>query len=180
MNKIKNDRKFVFLDRDGTIILDKHYLSDPNLIEFMPGAINGLLKLQQNNFSLLVVTNQSGIARGYFDLDAYNQVNERFEYLLAQEGIVLEAVYYCPHHPDDGCNCRKPRPGMALKAAKEHNIDFSHAFVLGDKSSDIGLAKQIGAKGILLSDGVNYSEPSATFVATNFTDAVGFIINYKF
>ena len=112
-------RLVALLDRDGTIIVDKVFLKDPDAIEFAPGAIEGLRLLRDAGFALVLVTNQSGVARGYFDEATVWRVHERLEAMLAAEGLRLAAIYYCPHGPNDGCACRKPAPGMALAAMRD-------------------------------------------------------------
>lgn len=148
-----NPRRFALIDRDGTLNVEKDYLSDPKDLELVPGAADGLRLLRQLGFGLVVVTNQSGIARGYFSLETLDAVHARLRDMLAAEGITLDGVYICPHGPDEDCDCRKPLPGMALKAAKEWGFDPKQAFVIGDKEADIGLGKAVGATTILVRTG---------------------------
>src|SRR6266568_4684844 len=112
-------KRLALLDRDGTVIVDKVYLKDPEGVEFAPGAIEGLRLLRDNGFALALVTNQSGIARGYFDEATLARVHERLAALLSAEGLTLAAIYFCPHGPHDACDCRKPQPGLALQALNE-------------------------------------------------------------
>jgi D,D-heptose 1,7-bisphosphate phosphatase len=139
-------RKAVFLDRDGTIIADKGYLSDPAEIAFLPGVIDALRQLQQMGYLLVVVSNQSGIGRGYFTEDRYLQVQEQFRQLLSRRGIKLDGIYYCPHGPEEACGCRKPAIGMALQAAADLNIDLAASCMVGDKDSDLEFGRNFGAK----------------------------------
>jgi D-glycero-D-manno-heptose 1,7-bisphosphate phosphatase len=106
-------RRLALLDRDGTIIVDKGYLKDPEGIEFARGAIEGLRLLRDASFTLAVITNQSGVARGFFDAATVERIHGRLQSLLAAQGLRLEAIYYCPHGPEEHCDCRKPRPGMS-------------------------------------------------------------------
>src|SRR5271154_5158737 len=125
-------RRLVLIDRDGTIIIDKVYLSDPDGIEFAPGAIEGLRLLREAGFALALITNQSGIARGYFDAATLERIHDRLQSMLAAEGLVLEAIYVCPHGPDDKCDCRKPAPGMALRAMRELEFRPDQVVLIGD------------------------------------------------
>ncbi len=146
--------KLVILDRDGTINVDKHYLSDPEALEILPGAIEGLQSMAEDGFRFGIATNQSGIGRGYFSVDTLDKINERLLGILSANNIVIEALAYCPHTPDDQCLCRKPRPGLANKIADDMNILLGDAtvIVIGDREGDIGLANNIGAKSIFLTD----------------------------
>ena len=159
MNKRK---KWVILDRDGTLIAEKHYLYDPEKVEIIPGVIDGLFKLIEYGYKLIVVTNQSGIGRGYYNKRDMDAVNSKISALLGKHKIEISGYYYCPHIPDAGCNCRKPEIGLVLKASKELHIDLSEIVcVIGDKRSDIGLAENIGVPSILVLTGhgpTEYSE----------------------
>jgi D-glycero-D-manno-heptose 1,7-bisphosphate phosphatase len=146
-------RRFVLLDRDGTINVERHYLSDPNQLALLPGAAAGLRALRELGLGLVVVTNQSGIARGYFDQDRLDAIHERLHELLGAAGVELDGIYVCPHGPDEGCPCRKPREGMALASARELGFRPEHAFVIGDKPCDIELGRRIGATRLLVRTG---------------------------
>ncbi len=146
-------RRFVLIDRDGTLNVERDYLSDPAGLELIPGSAEGLRLLRQLGLGLAVITNQSGIARGYFTLETLNSIHERLAKLLKTEGITLDGVYICPHGPDDDCDCRKPLPGLALQAAAELGFDPGQAFVIGDKAADVELGRAVGAKTILVSTG---------------------------
>lgn len=136
------------IDRDGTIIIDKVYLSDPEGIEFAPGAIEGLQLLRDAGFALVLMTNQSGIARGYFDLATLAQVHNRLQSMLAVHELRLEAIYFCPHGPADGCDCRKPAPGMVRKAMLDFGFQADQVVVIGDSDGDMGAAAAAGVKGV--------------------------------
>lgn len=150
--------RFVLLDRDGTLIVEKNYLAAPEGVELLPRAAAGLRRLADSGWGRLLLTNQSGVARGYFDLAAVDAVHRRLLELLAQAGTSLDGIYICPHAPEDGCDCRKPRPGMALQAAADWHFDPRTAVVIGDKASDIGLGRAIGAKTILVRTGYGATE----------------------
>jgi D-glycero-D-manno-heptose 1,7-bisphosphate phosphatase len=136
------------IDRDGTIIIDKVYLSDPEGIEFAPGAIEGLQLLRDAGFVLVLITNQSGIARGYFDLATLAQIHNRLQCMLAVNEVRLEAIYFCPHGPDDGCDCRKPAPGMVTKAMLDLGFAPDEVVFIGDSDADMGAAAAAGVKGV--------------------------------
>lgn len=172
---------FVLLDRDGTIIAEKNYLSDPAGVEILPGAAEGLKLLQQHGFGLVVVTNQSGIGRGYYSVQEMHAVNNRMATLLAESGIALDGIYYCPHVPEEKCDCRKPRPGMVLRAAAELGFIPAHAVVIGDKAADLGLARAVGALGVLVRTGYGAMQESKLdtppdMIADNLYDAAVYIL----
>lgn len=146
-------KRFVLLDRDGTIIVKKHYLSVVNDVELLPGAADALRKLKEMGLGLIITTNQSGVGRKYFDLDTLLKIHKRLEDLLFKEGVVLDDIYFCPHTPQDNCLCRKPNVKLIEKAAKKHNFDPKLCFVIGDNKADIGLGKNIGATTILVRTG---------------------------
>ncbi len=154
-------KKAAFLDRDGTIIFDAHFLDNPDKIEIIPGAVEAVKILRNAGFEIVVLTNQSGIARGYFGSETVEKINARMVEMFAEKGAEISAVYYCPHFTGGSvpefsveCSCRKPEPGMAIKAAGEHEIDLANSIVIGDKASDVQLAKNIGARGYLVRTGV--------------------------
>jgi histidinol-phosphate phosphatase family domain/HAD-superfamily hydrolase, subfamily IIIA len=146
-------RRFVLLDRDGTIIVERHYLSDPRQIEFLPGAVTGLRHMLGMGLGLVVVTNQSAVGRGFFDEAHLNLIHRRLYELLEAEGIHLEGIYFCPHTSEDDCCCRKPRPGLIKRAAKELDFDLHASFVIGDKPADIELGRQVRATTFLVRTG---------------------------
>lgn len=141
-------RRFALLDRDGTIIVDKVYLKDPDAITFVPGALEGLRLLRDAGFMLVLVTNQSGIARGFFDEATLARVHERLAAMLAAQGLRFEAIYYCPHGPQDSCDCRKPAPGMVLAAMRELGFRPDDAVFIGDSDADMGAAAAAGVRGV--------------------------------
>jgi D-glycero-D-manno-heptose 1,7-bisphosphate phosphatase len=168
MNNGEAPKRLALIDRDGTIIVDKVYLSDPNGIEFAPGAIEGLRLLRDSGFALVLMTNQSGIARGYFDLATLGRIHDRLQSLLAVNELKLEAIYFCPHGPADGCDCRKPAPGMVIKAMRDLRFRPDEVVVIGDSDGDMGAAAAAGVKGVrVAADG---KEP-AVGVAHDFLEA---------
>jgi D-glycero-D-manno-heptose 1,7-bisphosphate phosphatase len=148
----------VFLDRDGTIIHEKGYLSDPEAIELIPGAARAIRLINHLGLRTVVVSNQSGVARGYFPVSVVEQIDKKVQLLLGEGGASLDGMYYCPHHPDDGCTCRKPEPGMLQLAAGELRVDLSSSYMVGDKADDIGAVHRVGGKGILVLTGYGKGE----------------------
>ncbi len=153
-------RPAIFLDRDGTINVEKGYLIHLDDFEFLPGVPEALKKLQNAGFLLVIVTNQSGIARGYFSLEQVNKLHQYIILQLEQFGISLAGIYICPHHPTCGqgeylrdCECRKGKPGMLLKAAEDLNIDLRHSFMIGDKLADIEAGYAAGCSTYLVKTG---------------------------
>jgi D-glycero-D-manno-heptose 1,7-bisphosphate phosphatase len=146
-------RRYVLLDRDGTLIVERNYLARVEEIELLPNTLAGLRRLTQLNLGLVVVTNQSGIARGYFGWPEVHAIHEHLTRLFADNGVSLAGFYVCPHDPDEVCACRKPEPGLALTAAQELHFDPATAFVIGDKPCDIDLGKRLGATTFLVRTG---------------------------
>jgi D-glycero-D-manno-heptose 1,7-bisphosphate phosphatase len=150
----------VFLDRDGTLIEERNYLDRLDLIAPFPGVAAALTRLRDAGFALVLVTNQAGVARGYFDERFVRAAHVHLAELFARDGIVLDGYYYCPHHPEGAveayrrtCRCRKPAPGMVEEAARDLDLDVARSFVIGDKWLDVELAKNAGARGILVRTG---------------------------
>ena len=171
----------IFVDRDDTIMVDVKYCADPDLVRLIPGASEGLRALREAGYRVVIVTNQSGIGRGYFDAETLERVHNRLRDELRREGADYDAVYYCPHTPEEDCNCRKPKPGLLLKAASELNIDLGASYTLGDRDLDVRAGKAAGTKTILVSrtnrpDGSG-SDPLADFVAPNLADAARLILS---
>ena len=145
-------RRAAFLDRDGTIIVDRDYPGDPAAVELIPGAAAAIAHLRRAGLLVVMVTNQSGIGRGLITEADYLAVQARMEELLAAEGARLDAVYYCPHAPDraPACECRKPGIGLYLQAAREYGIDLATSFYVGDRMRDVTPAVALGGSGFLL------------------------------
>ncbi len=141
------------LDRDGTIIEDRHYLADAEGVTLLPGAAEGLRALADLGMRLVVVTNQSGVALGRIRPNELASVHARLRTLLLAEGVQLAGIFACTHHPDAGCPCRKPADGLARQAAQHLDLDLERALVAGDKNSDIGLGRRLGVPTFLLSTG---------------------------
>jgi len=143
----------IFLDRDGTLNPDPGYIQSPDQLELFLGVPEALGTLKAEGARLIVVTNQSGIARGFLSVEDLKRVHAKLRQLLDNAGVALDAIYYCPHHPADGCRCRKPETGMIEQAVREHGVDLSQSYVIGDHARDMQLAKRIGAKSIFVTTG---------------------------
>jgi len=140
----------VFIDRDGTMVLDKHYLADPTRLDIIPTVPEGIKRLNDAGIPVIIITNQSGVARGIFDEATLELIHQRLLEILEDRGAIIDDLYYCPHMPDAGCDCRKPKPGMMLKARKEHGFDLKRSYVIGDRMMDIEMAHSVGAIGVLV------------------------------
>jgi heptosyltransferase-2 len=153
----------IFLDRDGTLNEDPGYLKSASELKLLPGVAAALARLKAAGARLVVVTNQSGVGRGLFSLKDLEAVHARLEGLLEASDAALDAIYFCPHRPDDGCRCRKPATGMVDRAVAEFHVDLRRAYVVGDHASDIQLAKAAGAKSVLVTSG-NVDQQAVTML----------------
>src|SRR6185295_1013589 len=140
----------VFLDRDGTLNYDPGYLKVAAELKLLAGVGPALARLKGSGAKLIVVTNQSGVGRGMLTPKDLEAIHARLQGLLELEGAALDAIYFCPHHPDDGCRCRKPNVGMVERAVSELQLDLRRSYLIGDRERDIQLANRVGAKGILI------------------------------
>lgn len=182
-------RKAIFIDKDGTLIPDIPYNVDPKKITLSAKAADGLSKLQNSGFLLVIITNQSGVARGFFEEKELEAVRLKIETLLSVAQIDLSGFYFCPHHPDGiiseyaiNCKCRKPSNGLFVKAAKELSIDLSQSWMIGDILNDVEAGNKAGCKSILLNNGNetewkngNHREP--TYIAEDISQAADFILS---
>ncbi len=177
----------VFIDRDGTINVDVDHLSSPEQLHFIPRSIAAIRELNELQIKVIVITNQSGIARRYFSEDDVRAVHQAMSDELAKHGASVTDYFYCPHHPSDGfppyireCECRKPKPGMLLDAKKKYHLDLQHSFVVGDKCIDVQTGKAVGALSIQVSTGYGADEKEMCaadrdYFAEDLFDAVQFI-----
>ncbi|MBN2430296.1 MAG: D-glycero-beta-D-manno-heptose 1,7-bisphosphate 7-phosphatase [Acidobacteria bacterium] len=173
-------QKAVFLDRDGVVNEDREYVSRIEDFRFIDGVFEACRELQSMGYTLVIVTNQSGIARGLYSAERYHRLTEWMLAMLAEEGIDIAGVYYCPHHPDgvvaayrQDCRCRKPRPGMLLQAATELGLDLAHSVLVGDKEADVEAARNAGlALAILVRSGwpVNPATSRADVIVDSLRD----------
>jgi D-glycero-D-manno-heptose 1,7-bisphosphate phosphatase len=178
----------VFLDRDGTIIEEVGYIDTPDKIQPIAGADLAVKSFMDAGFKIIVVSNQSGVAHGYFDEDTVRLINNRLGESFASSGAIIDAFYFCPHHPDFGneeykkdCECRKPKPGMILRAVAEHKVDLSKSIMIGDKFTDVKTGKDLNLYSILVLTGFgkeqfqkiksNGLEPEPDFVAEDIYEA---------
>jgi D-glycero-D-manno-heptose 1,7-bisphosphate phosphatase len=153
-------KRAIFLDRDGTLNEEVGYIISPAQFSLFDFTAEAIRLINENNWRAIVVTNQSGVARGHFDESFLDRIHQSMIDSLRSSGAVLDAVYYCPHHPEIGdsryrieCDCRKPKPGMLLRAAKDFDLDLAECVVIGDRYGDIAMAHAAGAKGVLLKSG---------------------------
>jgi D-glycero-D-manno-heptose 1,7-bisphosphate phosphatase len=177
-------KRFAIFDRDGTLIVERNYLSDPAQVELIPGAAQALKTLSHAGIGLAIITNQSGIGRGYFSEQQLHAVHRRLEKLLAAFGVPLPPIYYCPHRPEDGCRCRKPRPGLLQRAGEELGFDPSDCFVVGDNVCDIELGRNVGAATILVRTGygrqlAQSGQVVADYIATDVAEASDMILSVR-
>lgn len=155
----------VFIDRDGTVSEEVGYVNHLSRYKLFSFTAEAIKRLNQANLKAILITNQAGVARGYFTEDLIWKVHEKLSLELANSGACLDGIYYCPHHPSAGeppyranCECRKPKPGLIYKAAQEHEIDLTRSFMIGDKYTDVELAQHIGIKGIMVMTGYGIGE----------------------
>lgn len=181
-------RRAVFLDRDGTLIRNQHYGCNPEAIEFLDGVLDGLKLLKDDGYLLVVVTNQSGIARGFFSEADLAEMHRRVGDLAAAHGVAIDAFYYCPHHPEGVipaysriCDCRKPRPGMLLRACADLDILPSASWLIGDILDDVEAGNRAGCRSVLIDVGTEAQpqipERTPSYVAASFADAVGYVLS---
>ena len=142
MAKARN--KAVFLDRDGTISRDVPYCSRPEDFDLLPMVAEAIKLLNDHGFKVVVITNQSGVGRGYFTEDMLARIHRKMLGELTKKGAVIDAIYYCPHHPNDNCECRKPKPAMILQAARDLDIDLRQSYFIGDSDLDVNAGKMAG------------------------------------
>lgn len=152
---MNSGRPAVFLDRDGTINVEVNYLHRVDDFVMIPGVAEAIARLNRDGWPVIVVTNQAGIARGLYDVAALEGLHAHLQQALAQHGAHIDAFYFCPHHPDftGPCTCRKPEPGMLLKAAEDHGIDLARSWLIGDSLGDIGAGRAAGCHTILVRTG---------------------------
>lgn len=155
-----NKRAAIFLDRDGVVIEEREYLSSPDQVHLLPGAAETIAALNRAGWCVVIVTNQSGIARGFFTPSALDRIHQRLQHLLWCYGAQVDGIYVCPHHPEADidiyrrqCHCRKPQPGLLLQAAEELGIDLSESWMIGDRVSDLEAGSAAGCRTVLVRTG---------------------------
>jgi D-glycero-D-manno-heptose 1,7-bisphosphate phosphatase len=184
-------RKAIFFDKDGTLIKDVPYNVDPAKVTYEPYAFESLRLLQQEGYTLIMVSNQSGIARGIFTEDKLAGLKHWLDQDFRRAGVTFEAFYFCPHHPCGivdkyaiECNCRKPAPGMLLKAAGDLNVDLTRSWMIGDILNDIEAGNRAGCRSILINNGnetewVGAPNRTPTALASNLWDACSIILSHN-
>lgn len=174
----------VFIDRDGTICEEVDFLDDISKLKLIKGSTEAIRMINHSGMKAVVITNQSGVGRGLFTEDFVKEIHETLKGIIRKEGAFLDGIYYCPHLPDSGCQCRKPETGMLNIAAKDMAIDLKRSYVIGDKAIDIELAHKVGAKSVMVKTGYGESELcrlsiSPDYVAGNILEAVKWILKDK-
>lgn len=181
--RITRTARAVFLDRDGTLNEEKSYVHDWKDWRWLPGVREGLARLQKMDYKLVIASNQSGIARGYYNAGQLRQLHARINEDLIKYGAQITAFYHCPHHPDytGDCSCRKPKPGMLLKAAGDLKLNLDQCWIIGDKASDAQAGIAAGCRPILLETGYGAREKNLLGpgipVCENFSEAVDLILS---
>lgn len=176
------------LDRDGTLIEEVGYLDRLDRIQLFPYTVDAVRLLNRAGYAVIIVTNQAGVARGYFDEPFVEETHRAIAARLAEGGAHVDAFYYCPHHPDGdvqayrvSCDCRKPQPGMIRRAAADHQLDLSRSFIVGDRAQDLEAGVAVGTRGVLVRTGYGYRHEDEAHrrgarVADNLMQAVSWIL----
>lgn len=181
-------RPVVFVDRDGTLNPDFHYLADPERIELLPGVSRGVAELRAGGFAVVCVTNQSGVARGLYTRDTVERIHARIQERLARAGTQIDRFYYCPHAPADGCACRKPKLALFLEAERELGLGRDGSGIIGDRWLDISVGAQLGLRKVLVPErGVEAEalaeflpgRPAPDYIATDFLDASRYLLKHR-
>ena len=173
-------KKTIFLDRDGVINKEVGYLYKIKEFEFIDGIFEACLSLINLNYQIIIISNQSGISRGYYTEDDYQKITKWMISQFKKKGVLIIDTYHCPHSPNSDCNCRKPKPGMFLNSNKKHSISFKNSWMIGDKETDIIAANKAGInKTILVRSGheINESKSMATFIIDSVKDVKNVIID---
>ncbi|MDI6731841.1 MAG: D-glycero-beta-D-manno-heptose 1,7-bisphosphate 7-phosphatase [Candidatus Margulisbacteria bacterium] len=180
--------KAVFMDRDGTIIEDVGYLNHPSNIQFIPGSIEAIKKLNAAGYKVIIITNQAGVARGLVSEDMLQTIDKALHKWILASHAHLDGIYYCPHHPEHGhypyrqaCECRKPHPGLIKRAQRDFDIDLSQSYMIGDKATDIEAGRRAGVKTTMVLSGrgseeKNHLKHPPNQFAENLLEAVNLII----
>jgi D-glycero-D-manno-heptose 1,7-bisphosphate phosphatase len=182
-----NKTAAVFLDRDGTINEEVGYLDHLEKFKMIPGTAEAIRRINVSGLKAVVVTNQSGIGRGFFSESFVREVHARLQEALKEKGAFIDAFYFCPHHPTEGkgayltsCDCRKPQPGLLLMAAEDLDLDLKRSYMVGDMPKDVETARKVGAKGILVKTGYGSQQAAEEvrpdYLAEDLLDAVNWIL----
>jgi len=168
-------RAAVFLDRDGTLIEDKGFLGDPNGVALLPTVVDALRLLAEHGYATIVISNQSGIARGVLDDAKVRRVNAEIVRRLEDDGLAIDGWYWCPHY-DEGCACRKPEPALVHRAVREHALTLAGAAMIGDRGSDVELGQRVGIPGIAVPGPLPYAGPEPDLRAQTLLEAAEWIV----
>lgn len=175
--------KAVFLDRDGTVVEERGYVTTPEMLVLLPGAARAIAEFRERGWKVFIASNQAGVAKGLITEDELAEINLRMMALLAEEGAALDGIYYCPHHPEGTaagyaveCDCRKPRPGLLERAASEHGLDLSECVMIGDSARDVEAGRAAGTATVLVRTGHDRESASADHVADNLAAAVRWVL----
>jgi len=171
-------RPAAFIDRDGTIVHDEGYMARPSQLRLIRNAANGLGRLAAMGYALVVVTNQSGVGRGLITPRQMAAMTRRLRAMLAARGVRLDGVYVCPHHPDDGCGCRKPKPGLLRRAAREMRLDLRRSVMIGDGARDVDAGRAAGAVAIQVTTGTK-ERTRADYLAKDLLDAARWVTRLR-
>lgn len=184
-DKVEKNNKAIFLDRDGTLIIDKNYSFNPDEIEFLPGVIEGLKLLQEKGFLLIIISNQSGIAKGIFTEEQLLQFNNRLRMMFLDKGIVITDILCCPHHPNGivrkysfECNCRKPKTELFWSAVRKHNINLERSFAVGDRLRDCAICFESQCNGIIVANQFSsyYNNLDRIVCFSSFVEGINYIL----
>ena len=165
----------VFLDRDGTICKDVHYMRSPEQFELLPGVIEGIKLMNELGVKVIVATNQSGVARGYFTERDLEKIHKQMIEELSKRGAKINAIYYCPHHPNDNCDCRKPKIGMLKQAARDFGLNLNKCFIVGDKKLDVETGQNAGCTSVLIPGPETESRVGADHIVADLREAAKLI-----
>lgn len=175
---------FIILDRDGVINYDSaEYIKSPEEWQAIPGSLEAIAQLNRHGFRVLVVTNQSGIGRGFYDIETLDNIHEKFLRELAAVGGYVDEIFFCPHHPNDGCTCRKPKPGLFYKLQEKYPVNFAETFFIGDSLGDVQVAKVVGCEPLFVLSGKGdealsaYPEFASVLRFPHLTSAVDYVIS---
>ncbi len=169
-------RAAIFLDRDGTINVEKEFASRPEDLTLIEGAATAIRRFNELGYQVVVISNQSGVARGYHTEEQVDEFHDHLDQTLKESSAKIDAYYYCPHHPEHGdkldCDCRKPAPGLFLRAAKERQIDLTRSFMIGDRARDLVAAVSAGVSPIMVATGYGKAEESLRPPGSPFVDDI--------
>ena len=176
--------KAVFIDRDGTININSGYIIKPDHLQIYSGVSKGIRLLNEHGFKIIIITNQSGIARGFYSEKILEEIHKKLKIELKKENAKIDAIYYCPHHPNENCNCRKPKPGLLEQAITDLNIDKEKSYMIGDRMLDIEAGSKIGCKTILIPEDnekiekeMKRSSVIPDYICNSFFSGVKWILN---